>query len=217
MTIGPFEVAPGRRLQLLCIGAHSDDIEIGCAGTVLEWLKGHPGSSVTWVVLSTEDTREVEARKSATALLKGASDSQLVLGKFPDGRFPSQFDELKDLFEVLKRQVRPDVILTHRLEDRHQDHRLTAELTWQTWRREAILEYEIPKYEGDLGAPNVYVPLRAATASRKITHLMRHFGTQRSRSWFSRKTFAATMRLRGVECRAMSGYAEAFTARKLVL
>ena len=213
LDLGP----SGRPLNLLCLGAHSDDLEIGCAGTVLEWLRQRPGSTVTWVVLSATGERATEARRSANALLKGAGETRLMLGGFSDSQFPVDFRELKSHFEQIKRDTRPDVILTHRLEDRHQDHRVTAELTWQTWRDHLVLEYEIPKYEGDLGQPNVYVPLGPTVAARKVRHLMRHFGTQRNRDWFGAETFQALMRLRSIECRAASGFAEAFTARKLVL
>ena len=208
---------PGRPLNLLCIGAHSDDLEIGCAGTVLKWLRQRPGSSVTWVVLAASGERAREARRSASALLRAAANRQVVLGGFTDSNFPGEFKALKNWFEQLKRSTQPDVILTHRLEDRHQDHRTAAELTWQTWRNHLVLEYEIPKFEGDLGQPNLYVPLPAALARRKVEHLMRNFGTQRSRAWFQPQTFEGLMQLRAIECRAAEGFAEAFSARKLVL
>lgn len=207
----------GSPLHILCLGAHSDDLEIGCAGTILQWLRRHARARVTWVVLSAAQERGREARRSAAALLRGAARRDVVLGGFADGRFPAEFRELKSFFERLKRSARPDLILTHRLEDRHQDHRVTAELTWQTWRDHLILEYEIPKYEGDLGQPNLYVPLTPAVAARKVRHLLRHFGTQRDRAWFRAQTFDGLMRLRGVECRAASGMAEGFHARKAIL
>lgn len=213
LTLG----SPGRPLKLMCIGAHSDDLEIGCAGTVLQWLRQRPGSSVTWVVLAAGGERAREARRSAGALLRAAAERQVLLGGFIDSNFPGDFKALKSWFEQLKRGTQPDVILTHRLDDRHQDHRTTAELTWQTWRDHFVLEYEIPKYEGDLGQPNLYVPLTAAVARRKVEHLMRSFGTQRSRAWFRPQTFEGLMQLRGIECRAAEGFAEAFTARKQVL
>lgn len=215
--LNPALGSPGQPLKLLCIGAHSDDLEIGCAGTVLQWLRQHPGSSVTWVVLAGGGERAREARRSAVALLRGAAERQVLLGGFTDSNFPGEFKALKNWFEQLKRDTQPDVILTHRLEDRHQDHRTAAELTWQTWRDHLVLEYEIPKYEGDLGQPNLYVPLPAVVARRKVEHLMRNFGTQRSRAWFRPQTFEGLMQLRAIECRAAEGFAEAFTARKLVL
>jgi LmbE family N-acetylglucosaminyl deacetylase len=204
-------------LRLLCIGAHSDDLEIGCAGSVLTWFGERPEVEVTWVVLSAVAERSLEARRSALRLLKGASRSRVVLGEFRDGFFPAQYAEMKEFFERLKSSADLDVILTHHLQDRHQDHRLAAELTWNTWRDHLILEYEIPKFEGDLGQPNSYVPLAARVARRKVAHLERHFASQRGRSWFRAENFLALMRIRGVECRSSSGFAEAFHARKIVL
>jgi LmbE family N-acetylglucosaminyl deacetylase len=206
-----------RPLQLLCLGAHSDDLEIGCAGTVLELLRRYSRVNVTWVVLSAAGERAREADRSARMLLRGATSAQILLGAHTDGHFPAEFKQVKSHFEDLKRSVEPDLILTHRIEDRHQDHRLAAELTWQTWRNHLILEYEIPKYEGDLGQPNVYVQLAAATADRKVRHLMRYFGSQRGRSWFRPETFNALMQLRGIECRAADGLAEGFCMRKAVI
>lgn len=214
----PLSPAAGReRLHLLCLGAHSDDLEIGCAGTLLRWLGEVPELHVTWVVLSAPGERAAEARRSAKALLRGAASLELVLGDFTDAHFPAEFARLKTFFSDLARRAQPDVVLTHRLEDRHQDHRQVAELTWQTWRDTLVLEYEIPKYEGDLGHPNVYVPLAEKTARRKVEHLMKHFGSQRSKAWFTEATFRGLMALRGIECRAPSGWAEALHARKVVL
>ncbi len=206
-----------RPLHVLCLGAHSDDLEIGCAGTLLQWARQRGPLHVTWVVLSAEGPRAGEARRSVRALLGRRVRLDIRIGDFPDGRFPAQFAQLKDEFELLKAAVRPDVIFTHGLNDRHQDHRLCAEMTWQTWRDHLVLEYETPKYEGDLGQMNLHVPLSGAVARRKVAHLLRHFGTQRSRAWFSDRTFLALMQLRAVECRAPDGFAEAFCARKLTL
>ena len=208
---------PDRKLRLLCIGAHSDDIEIGCGGTVLEWLSRYEEVEITWVVLSASGMRVAEARDSANAISHGAKLINLVLRDFRDGYFPAQFDEAKNLFEELKANANPDVIFTHRLEDRHQDHRLVAELTWQTFRDHLILEYEIPKYEGDLGQPNLFVALSSNVAKGKIKHLEHHFGSQRSKGWFRPETFSSLLQLRGIECRAASGYAEAFHARKCIV
>jgi LmbE family N-acetylglucosaminyl deacetylase len=213
--LGNFEKQ--RPVHLMCIGAHSDDLEIGCAGTVLSWLASRRRVVVTWVVLSASGERAGEAHRSANALLRGASRADIELGDFTDGFFPSQYAAVKAFFESLKRHGSPDIILTHRLEDRHQDHRLASELTWNTWRNQLILEYEIPKYEGDLGQPNVFVPLAAPVARRKLSHLGRHFASQRSKDWFDEANFLALLRLRGLECRAPSGHAEAFHARKLRL
>ena len=210
--------ATGRdRLHLLCLGAHSDDIEIGCAGAVLRWLAEVPQLHVTWVVLSAPGVRADEARRSAEALLAGAASVEVVVGDFTDAHFPSETARLKTFLSDIARRTTADLVLTHRLEDRHQDHRTVGELTWQTWRDHLILEYEIPKYEGDLGQPNVYVPLPAEIAQRKVQHLMAHFGTQRSKGWFAEATFQGLMALRGIECRAPSGQAEALHARKVVL
>lgn len=206
-----------RPLRVLCFGAHSDDLEIGCAGTLLEWSKAARGLSVTWAVLSAHDQRGVEAQRSVMQLLGRAADVSVRLANFRDGHFPAVFSEIKDWIGECAGAIKPDVVLTHRLEDRHQDHRLIAEVTWQTFRDHLILEYEIPKYEGDHGSPNVFVPLRAVTAQRKVKHLMRSFGSQRSRHWFDESTFFGLMRLRGLECRAPSGMAEAFHVRKSVL
>jgi LmbE family N-acetylglucosaminyl deacetylase len=210
--------APMRRpLRLLCIGAHSDDLEIGCGGTMMTWLAGMQSVEVTWVVLSAEGARAAEARRSARALLARAARRKIIVEAFRDGFLPSQYAQVKGLFEDLKTKVDPDVVLTHWLQDRHQDHRLAAELTWNTWRNHLVLEYEIPKYEGDLAPPNAYVPVAAAVARRKVAHLGRHFSSQRRKDWFVAENFLALMRLRGLETRSASGFAEAFHARKLVL
>ncbi len=216
LSLSPFLANTGP-LRLLCIGAHSDDLEIGCAGTLLAWLGAKRQIDITWVVLTALGDRAREARTSAQRLLKGASSLDIVFGEFRDGFLPAQYAEVKAFLEKLKNRPAPHVVLTHRLEDRHQDHRLLGELAWNTWRDHLILEYEIMKYEGDLGQPNLYVPLTSAQAHRKTKHLMRHFGSQRSKSWFDSENFLALARLRGLECRSPSGYAEAFHARKLVL
>lgn len=211
------ESRPGEPLRMLCIGAHSDDLEIGCAGAVLTWLGARPAVEITWVVLSAGGKRGDEARRSATRLLKGAAGSRVILGEFRDGFLPAQYAKAKEFFEKLKTSADPDVILTHHLQDRHQDHRLAAELTWSTWRDHLIFEYEIPKFEGDLGQPNAYVPISARVAHRKVAHLERYFASQRGRSWFRDENFLALMRVRGIECRSRSGFAEAFHAPKMVL
>lgn len=210
-------IEPTAPLRLLCIGAHSDDLEIGCGGTVLSWLASPRPVEVTWVVLTGEPEREREARRSAAALLRRAQRVDMAFGGFRDGFLPAQYEQVKAFMEGVKARGAVDMVLTHRLEDRHQDHRLAAELTWNTWRDHVVLEYEIAKYEGDLGQPNVFVPLDATTAQRKSAHLARHFGSQRSKSWFNGENFLSLARLRGLECRAPSGFAEAFHARKLCL
>ena len=208
---------PTRALRLLCIGAHSDDLEIGAGGTLLSWLQSSRPIEVTWVVLTAQGERAAEARRSARTLLRRAAKLEIVLGGFRDGFMPAQYEDVKAFLESVKARVTPDIVLTHRLEDRHQDHRLACELTWNTWRDQLVLEYEILKYEGDLGQPNVFVPLQGATARRKAAHLARHFASQRSKGWFDTENFLALARIRGLECRAADGFAEAFFARKLTL
>lgn len=208
---------PTQRLRVLCLGAHSDDIEIGCGGTLLRWLEEFESVEVLWAVFAADGERKLEARNSAEALLQSAAKFDVILGGLEDSKLPVHFDAAKNLVGELRHRMIPDIVLTHRLEDRHQDHRLVAELTWQTWRDQVILEYEIPKYEGDLGQPNFFVPLTEGQRDAKLAHLEKHFASQRSKSWFSPETFSALMRLRGIECRAPSGYAEAFHSRKLVM
>lgn len=204
-------------LRVLCLGAHSDDIEIGCAGTLLRWIEAYEQVEVTWAVLSAAEPRGDEAHRSAQALLRGAAAVNVVLGDFEDAHLPADFRRAKAFVGNLRRDRHVDVVLTHSLDDRHQDHRLIAELTWQSWRDHLILEYEIPKYEGDLGQPNLFVPLTKAIAERKAAHLLEHFGSQRPKDWFSEDTFLGLMRLRGLECRSPSGLAEAFHSRKAVI
>jgi LmbE family N-acetylglucosaminyl deacetylase len=204
-------------LHILCIGAHSDDIEIGCAATLLRLAHSARPLRVSWVVLSALGDRAQEARRSAEELLGKTADLQVHVAGFRDAYFPADFGAIKDHFAELRRQTNPDLVFTHSIDDRHQDHRLVGELTWQAWRDHLILEYEIAKYEGDLGRPNVFVAASTAIAEAKIDHLLTHFGSQRSKDWFSRETFSALMRLRGIECRAADGFAEAFVARKLML
>jgi LmbE family N-acetylglucosaminyl deacetylase len=208
---------PGAPLRVLALGAHADDIEIGCGGTVLRLLAEHPDLEVDWVVLSGDGERAAEAAESAAAFLQGAAAARIAVERFRDGFFPYTGAEVKEYFEGLKSRVSPDLVLTHRLEDRHQDHRLVAELTWNTFRDHLILEYEIPKYEGDLGQPNLFVPLERAHCERKVELLRKHFPSQAGRDWFADQTFWSLLRLRGLESRAPSTFAEAFHARKLVL
>ena len=203
-------------LRVLAVGAHSDDIEIGCGGTLLE-LVGQRDVVVDWVVCAAAGARGDEARASAEAFLQGAKDVRLVMGEFRDAFFPYIGAELKEFFEGLKSDCAPDVIFTHRGADAHQDHRLVSELTWNTFRDHVILEFEVPKYDGDMGAPNVFVPLAEETCRRKVDLLMEHFASQRSRRWFTPDLFHGLMRLRGMEANAASGRAEAFYARKIVL
>jgi len=204
-------------LDLLCVGAHSDDLEIGCAGTILRLRRELPLARVTWVVLSGGAERAQEARAGARQVLGRQKDARLIQANFRDGFFPYTAVEIKEFFEGLKREVTPDIVFTHFREDRHQDHRLVSDLTYNTFRDHLILEYEIFKIDGDIGQPNLYVPLDAVTATRKVKMLMRTFGSQRDKRWFSEDAFLALLRLRGAEAGSPSGFAEAFFARKIVV
>lgn len=208
----------GRRknLRVLCVGAHCDDIEIGCGATLLR-LAESVRLDVTWLTLCSTPQREAEARASAALFLKAARSQQVLVEAFRDGFLPAQWAAAKEAFEALKRLPDPDLVLTHEPSDRHQDHRIVSELTWNTFRDHLILEYEIPKYDGGLGQPNLYVPVSRAVAERKARHLLAAYASQKRKRWFSADTFLALMRLRGVECNARDGFAEAFHARKLVL
>jgi LmbE family N-acetylglucosaminyl deacetylase len=208
---------PGGHLSVLCLGAHSDDIEIGAGATILGWIASGVELHVHWCVLSAVGPRREEAERSATAFLDGASSALIELGEAKDGYFPYQGGEVKDFIEGLKARTTPDVVLTHRSDDAHQDHREVSKLTWNAFRDHLILEYEIPKWDGDIGRPNVYMPITAATLDRKIELLDRHFGTQRSKDWFDAETFRGLARLRGMECRAPEHFAEAFILRKACL
>jgi LmbE family N-acetylglucosaminyl deacetylase len=205
---------PHQTLSVLCLGAHADDIEIGAGGTLLGWIASGARLEVTWCVLSAIGPRAAEAKASAAAFLPGAAATRIELAQFDDGLFPYQGDEIKAWLEDVRARVDPDVVLTHRGGDAHQDHREVCELTWNLFRDHLILEYEIPKWDGDLGRPNVYVPLTAAVLEHKIELLHTHFGTQRSKQWFDAETFRGLARLRGMECRAPERYAEAFVVRK---
>ena len=206
------------KLRILCLGAHGDDIEIGCGGTMLRLLEEFPGSEARWVVFSRSGDvqREKESRESAEAFLKGAK-AEIVVKDFRDGYFPFVGDAIKDCFEELKRAVEPDVILTHHRDDLHQDHQLVSRLTWNTFRDHLILEYEVVKYDGDLGSPNFFVPISEEIAGRKVEYLLRHFESQKYKHWFSADVFRAMMRIRGLECNSPSRYAEAFYNHKLVV
>jgi len=209
--------APGDRLSLLCLGAHSDDIEIGAGATLLSMMERGIRLEVHWCVLSGGDEREKEAKASAADFLANAADAQIDVLSFRDGFFPEQGEAIKSWFETLKRRADPDVILTHHRDDAHQDHRQVCRLTWNTFRDHCILEYEVPKWDGDMGRPNVYMPVSTNALQRKIDLLLAHFASQRSKQWFDAETFLGLARLRGMECRAPERYAEAFFARKLSL
>jgi len=207
---------PGTALRVLCLGAHSDDLEIGCGGTMLWLARRYAPLSVDWVVLGADDAvRRAEAEAGAGAILAGAAERHVRIERFRDGFFPFVGAEIKEYFAALARDVAPDLVLTHQRHDLHQDHRLVAELTWQTFRRALVLEYEIPKWDGDLGAPSVYVPLPEDVVEAKIRILTATFASQRTKQWFDPETFRGLLRIRGVEAGAQ--YAEAFYGRKLVL
>jgi LmbE family N-acetylglucosaminyl deacetylase len=203
--------------KILCLGAHSDDIEIGCGGTVLELLRTRRDLEFYWIVFSSGAGREREAHRSAELFLKGAAKKTVMVKDFRGSFFPFIGAEIKDFFEVLKESVAPDLILTHTSQDRHQDHRTINEFTWNTWRNHFILEYEIPKYDGDLGSPNFFIPFDRKIRNRKIKYLMDCFKTQRDKQWFTPDTFQGLMRIRGIESNAPSKFAEAFYSRKALL
>lgn len=211
----PFDGEPSLR-RVLAIGAHADDIEIGCGATLLALQRAAP-LEVTWVVLSADGAREDEANASAEAFLADAAERRILCHRFRDGFFPHAHLEIKELFEELKRDVDPQLVFTHTRHDLHQDHRLVCELTWNTWRDHLVLEYEVPKYDGDLGAPNIFVSVSREVAHEKVALLMERFPSQAGKHWFDEEVFLGLMRLRGMEARAASRYAEAFTGRKVRL
>lgn len=214
LTFNSSDQAPIR--QVLCLGSHSDDIEIGCGGTILKLIDSYPGLTIYWVVLGASGEREREAYKSACSLLEGIDQKKVIVKGFRDGFFPYIGMEIKEYFEELKQLVSPDLILTHYRHDRHQDHRLVSDLTWNTFRDHLIWEYEIPKYDGDLGSPNIFVHLNETICHKKLRHLFEHFSTQANRGWFTEDTFLSIMRLRGIESNTLEKYAEAFYCRKIV-
>jgi LmbE family N-acetylglucosaminyl deacetylase len=211
------DIPETKPLRILAIGCHADDIEIGCGGTLLTLVARRPEVEVTWVVLSANGERRAEAEASAQRFLAGAASVEVRIESFRDGFFPHRGEEVKDWFEALKTTVDPGVIFTHSEHDRHQDHRLVSELTWNTFRRHLILEYEIPKYDGDLGSPNVFVPIEAEVAGRKNALITEHFGSQSSKQWFDDELLLSLLRLRGIEASPPTRYAEAFYCRKLTL
>jgi len=209
---------PTGALRILCLGAHPDDIEIGCGGTMLRLLAEHPGSACRWIVLSGAGTpRELEAQDGAARFLAAAAERTVSVQRFRDGHFPVALTALKEALEEARQGFRPDLVFTHYRDDRHQDHRTVSDVTWQTFRDHLVLEYEVPKWDGDLGVPNCYVALAEDARRRKVEHLLAAFPTQREKRWFSSETFLALLRLRGVECGSAEGYAEAFYTRKVRL
>ena len=201
---------------VLCLGAHSDDIEIGCGGTILKLIRDHPDLNVVWVVFSGSARRSDEAKASARAFLKRAGNQKVILKNFRDGFFPVQQERVKEFFEELK-PIQPDLIFTHFRDDRHQDHRVLSDLTWNTFRDHVILEYEIPKYDGDLQQPNVFASLDEKTSRDKAVMICQFFQTQGNKHWFSEDLFLGLMRVRGIECASKTKYAEAFYCRKMII
>lgn len=208
---------PQHPFSILCLGAHSDDIEIGCGGTILHLREHYPNCVIHWVVFSALGARAAEAESGAALFAGKKIASAPMLKGFQDGFMPFVGAEVKTTFEGLKATIAPDLIFTHHPNDAHQDHRLIAELTWNTFRDHMILEYEIPKYDGDMGRPSVFVPLDSEVCEKKVRYLMEVFQSQQTKHWFRQDTFLALLRLRGMECNAPSGYAEAFYCRKLIL
>ncbi len=212
-----FDLPAHQRLVVVCLGAHSDDIEIGCGGTLLKLIRQEPNLECHWIVFSADPQRRREGLASAAEFLRGVRHKVVRIEKFRESFFPAQFSAIKRTFEEIKRHCQPHLVLTHYREDRHQDHRVLSDLAWNTFRHHLILEYEIPKYDGDLGCPNVFVPLDEETSHRKIQAILRAFKSQSSKHWFTEDTFYALLRLRGMECCAQSKFAEAYYGRKLVL
>jgi LmbE family N-acetylglucosaminyl deacetylase len=203
--------------RVLCLGAHSDDIEIGAGGTLLKLVGQVPDVEILWVVCSAPGPRAEEARRSAAEFLTGIVRKQVTIGSFRESYFPSEWVAIKDWFEEVKAKFEPDLVFTHYRDDRHQDHRVLSDLAWNTFRNHLILEYEILKYDGDLGRPNLFVPLSDQLSTLKVDLLLKHFKTQTTKHWFTRDTFEAMHRIRGIECASATGRAEAFHCRKLVL
>ena len=205
-----------RALTVLCLGSHSDDIEIGCGGTVLRFAEQYPACKFHWVVFSAIGIRRAEAQRAAALFVSPTCLRGLLVKTFSDGFMPFVGAQIKAVFEELKQVMSPDVIFTHNGKDAHQDHRLISELTWNTFRDHLILEYEIPKYDGDLGQPSLFVPLPSEICQKKVRYIMEAFQSQQTKRWFQEDTFFSLLRLRGMECNAPSGYAEAFYCRKIV-
>jgi LmbE family N-acetylglucosaminyl deacetylase len=214
-----FQVGPRGMdsLRVLCLGAHSDDIEIGCGGTLLRLLDEHDGLVVYWVVFAANAERRAEAEKSANLFLAKASSKEIIVRNFKESFFPYIGNEIKEYFESLKQAFTPDIILTHYRHDLHQDHRLISELTWNTFRSHLILEYEIIKYDGDLGQPNIFVRLNEFICRKKVDYILDCFASQKGRHWFTEDALLSILRIRGVESAAPDRYSEAFYCRKLVV
>lgn len=209
------QLSASRSLRVLCIGAHCDDIEIGCGATLRLLQKQGRAVTIDWAFLSGNAQRTAESRKAMSMLVAPSARGELLFGDFTDGRFPAEYQNVKGFFEALKHLPRPDLVFCHERDDRHQDHRIVNEMVWNTFRDHLVLEYEIPKWDGGLGQPNIYVPVSAAHAQAKVKALLQAHHSQLQRDWFTADTFNALLRLRGIECRAESGLAEAFHGRKI--
>lgn len=202
--------------RILCLGSHCDDIEIGCGGSILKFVERYTNIVVYWIVFSSNPQREREALESANSFLRNVTEKHIIIKHFRDGFFPFIGMEIKEFFEQLKQEVYPDIIFTHYRNDLHQDHRLISDLTWNTFRNHLILEYEIPKYDGDLGSPNFFVHLDEFICQDKIKYILDSFQSQKGKQWFTSETFLSILRLRGIESNAPGKYAEAFYCRKVV-
>lgn len=206
-----------RALKVLCLGAHCDDIAIGCGGTMLSLVQQIPAVDVVWVALTSTEKRKLEEHQAAEQFIGQIHSKRVLVKNWCDGYLPHVWKEVKEFFEELKQEVDPDLILTHYRDDRHQDHRLVSELTWNTFRRHLILEYEIPKYDGDMGSPNVFVPLEEDSCRAKARKIVDCFPSQVGRQWFTEDIFLSLARLRGMETNSSTSFAEAFYCRKLLL
>jgi LmbE family N-acetylglucosaminyl deacetylase len=213
----PFAFEPGRAPSILALGAHCDDIEIGCGGTLLALRRSLPEAEIRWIIFSGNDVRRRETLESARLLFGADALPSIRIESFRDGYLPYEAAAVKDAFEQIKRECSPDLIFTHFRHDLHQDHRLVSELTWNTWRNHLILEYEIPKYDGDLGQPNTFFPLTAEQVDRKVGAILQAHASQAEKQWLDAETLRGLLRLRGMEANAPERYAEAFYGRKLVL
>jgi LmbE family N-acetylglucosaminyl deacetylase len=212
-----WHISLGSVRRILCLGAHSDDIEIGIGGTMLKLVGEIPDLEVCWVVFSAPGPRSDEATRSADDFLSGVANKEIRIGSLRESYFPSEWPSIKDWFEEIKARFDPDVVFTHYRDDRHQDHRVLSDLAWNTFRNHLIFEYEILKYDGDLGSPDVFMPLSEQLCSQKIGLLLKHFKSQTTKHWFTSETFEAMHRIRGIECASATGRAEAFYCRKMTL
>jgi len=203
-------------LKILCLGAHCDDIEIGCGGTIIRLISEFKIQHLKWIVFTSGEERAKEAKKSAENFIRGCKDSDVIIKTFRDGFLPYSAEQIKSLFEELK-PFNPDIIFTHYRHDLHQDHRTVSDLTWNTFRDNLIFEYEIPKYDGDLGAPNHFVSIKKEVAEKKVQLIMDCFKSQQTKHWFNKETFFSLMHIRGVESASPTRYAEGFYVRKSVM